>query len=752
MFFDKRLALTLLAIAALAAPGCSGGAEPGADDGERVERSVSSLETTSSEYRATEGIDPDVPGNAIEIWARVYRPKSLAANTRYPLLVFMHGNHAPCGTGSNPRVDDAAYGTRQGVQVNVCPPGYAPAPSHEGYGYIAEDLAASGYIVVSINTNFGINALGGPRDDRALILARGRLLLKHLALLSHWDKGDQTQQMQVGSALAAVLQGHLDFSNVGLLGHSRGGEGCRAAYNLYKESGSPWPTAIRWPVTFTGIFEIGPTDGLTLPKYDDTVDTRSAVLLPMCDGDIVDLEGVKPFDRMQASTAESVPGFKSTLTVWGTNHNYYNTEWQTGDSLGCEGHPALFVPGKKPNSGITGSEDQRKVGKALATTFFLANVGAARTPSLNALFDPKNLLSTVRPDIAPITPIDRGFLLTPASSTTPALSMTLPLEDFSGANGVSTFGKANGLSNVTVVHEHVQEHDFQVHGGHVTWSASAAAPKYFQINFAAPGSGISLMGYETLDLRVERSFSDLNPSDSPTDFSITLVTVNGVAPTSRSIKDFVTLTGPFGSKQRTVHMMLQTARIPLASFGAPLGNIRGIRVTFDATPSGEIYLANIRATKAGAGASFMPQAGNDAPVNPAVIRATPEAPADAEPFRSTAATTRARPTPTTFADGRVVSFGKAAARRLAMPTEPDEIEIEVTSSTPFPVMDDELVLHLGAVDAYFSHYPDPVDSRRVVFTMSTAERRLLRGGEEMTVTCGGTQWNVGRLSRAHLAR
>lgn len=40
------------------------------------------------------------------------------------------------------------------------------------------------------------------------------------------------------------LRNHLDFNQVGLMGHSRGGEGMCAAYDQYLESESPWPALI----------------------------------------------------------------------------------------------------------------------------------------------------------------------------------------------------------------------------------------------------------------------------------------------------------------------------------------------------------------------------------------------------------------------------------------------------------------------------------------------------------------------------
>ena len=246
----------------------------------------------------------------------------------------------------------------------TCQGGYDPINNHLGYQYLATNLASWGYIVVSINTNRGINGLVGPslnaagvdnhaglynadinlsRYDPRLILTRGRLVLRHLQKLSEWNANGGTP-----STVGVSLQGKLDFSNIGLMGHSRGGEGIRAAYNLYRGSGSPWQTRILSPLTFKGIFEISPTDGAA----DRILEADSLpwnVILPMCDGDVIRLPCVHPFDRLLRIVSAPVTQYsenpktqKSTFNVWGANHNFYNTEWQTTDSTGCIDQIPLF--------------------------------------------------------------------------------------------------------------------------------------------------------------------------------------------------------------------------------------------------------------------------------------------------------------------------------------------------------------------------------------------------------------------------
>src|SRR5215475_100491 len=323
---------------------------------------------TVSEYKLPAAVDPVVTTLATELWARVYRPTNLGSSS-HALLVLLHGNHATCGRLSGPaeHFDINVQYTFTGT----CPAGFIPVPSHAGYGYLAERLASLGFIVVSINANRGVNAAPGVLGDRGLNLRRGRLVLRHLQQLSRWNSGADTPP-----AGLTDLVGKIDFSHVGLLGHSRGGEGMRAAYNLYQSDpgGTNWQALIG-PLTIEGIFEIGPVDGQTSLTLN-ALGTSWNVLLPMCDGDVFNLQGVRPFDRMLRVTSESPARQKSTFAVWGANHNFYNTEWQVSDSAGCFANQRLF-------DHLIGSPNQRAIALAAVLALFRGNVGPAADPSFN---------------------------------------------------------------------------------------------------------------------------------------------------------------------------------------------------------------------------------------------------------------------------------------------------------------------------------------------------------------------------------
>ena len=85
-----------------------------------------------------------------------------------------------------------------------------------------------------------------------------------------------------------------------------------------------------------------------------------------------------------------------------------------------------------------------------------------------------------------------------------------------------------------------------------------------------------------------------------TSFSVRLVGGDGTLSSAIPISNYLTLTGPVGGLVTFIgtspHPILQTIRVPLASFGnaAVVANLRGVRFTFDDTKADEIFIGNIR--------------------------------------------------------------------------------------------------------------------------------------------------------------
>ncbi|HTV23056.1 MAG TPA: hypothetical protein VMG12_30415, partial [Polyangiaceae bacterium] len=641
-----------------------------------------------------------------------------------PLLMFLHGNHGTCGTGENPRSDfDCSY-----TSSGTCPDGYVVSPSHRGYDYVSSELAARGYIVVSVNANRGITCGSGEEGDFGFNLARGRLLLRHLQQLAEWDRGDAETPASLGTS----LQGQLDFAQFGMMGHSRGGEGVRAAYEQYRDPRSPWPARIGAPVIFRGLFEIGPVDGQT-SRVLDADGTAWAVLLPMCDGDVSDLQGVKPFDRMLGLVTERRESPKSTYVAWGTNHNYFNSEWQESDSPGCDDHRALFSSGP----GITGSAEQRQVGLRSMLGFFLANVGNEKNPALNELFDPTSALATS-------TRVDRGH--------TPSLrpNRGITLEDFSAPSGSTVQGLPTVQQNVTVEHGSVPEHDFRLRAASIELAPSGdgsppapAAARFLELPFSAFPEGIDMSRYTHLEFRAGRLEAD--DLLEPTPLSVQLVNADGSLSEPVDAADHgLRLDGPVGGPYNT-HLVLQTARLPLSAFvGARSSAVRGVRFVFPGAGGGRVYLASVRASLGSA--SLSPE---QAERGPGRTGTTP-APGEVGGAPSAAEASQVVPGLRSRAVRQLNTEGNAivALRNV----DGNRVELELQTPSAFQPLDDHLVLDIGNVRATQSRHPNGALTH-IVFTLPAPVFAAARNGERLRVRYASNdtrQWDFGPLDKSRL--
>ena len=658
------------------------------------------------DYKLPASFDATVTTSlATELWARVYRPDS---GGPYPLVVFLHGNHATCGrfdSGLGVRVDDNSQYTTSGT----CPPGYVVAPSHLGYEYLATVLAGKGYVVVSINANRGVNAAGGVSGDNGLNLRRGRLVLRHLQELSSWNNGTTSPPGSLGFPLLGLL----DYSHVGLMGHSRGGEGMRAAVDQFKEGGSPWPARIG-PVSFEALFEIGPVDGQT-SRILNAVDMAWNVILPGCDGDVSDLQGVKPFDRMLLITTEATSLRKSTFEVYGANHNFYNTQWQQSDASGCTGQTPLFPQ-------LLGSPEQRSTASNTLIAFMRANVGPAKLAGQAKRFDPSNPLPT---SLATVTSYARGF------SATPRSSQSLIVDNFDKGTGTSSANVANDSSGLTS-YSHGSagfSHSSSQRAASVSWGTGGSS-RFLQTNASAIGVPIDVSPYLALEFRVALQCSGSLCSSSPTpggdvDFSIALANSDATLSAPLTLKSLAVVRRPVGSFGTNV--VMQTVRVPLASFaGADLTHFRGVRFTFDQTSSRSIYLANVRLTRYKAGPGGLAPAPSPESAGQADSAALARAASDSN---------------------RLVGIRRLAASEQIDAAGP-AVEIEVQSSRPFPVGGALPEIRFGPDRFTLSRFPDGGTTDRLIFTLTAEEFDALTNGADVTVGIGGAApWRFGALTK-----
>lgn len=674
---------------------------------------AATLPVIAGEYKLPASVDSSVTtAMKTELWAHVWRPKS---GGPYPLVLFLHGNHSTCGrfdTTLGVRIDDRIDYTTTGK----CPTDYVVTPNHLGYAYLAQDLASKGYVVVSINANRGVNAAPAEVDDYGLNLRRGRLVLRHLQKLAKWNASGGAP-----ASLGFQLTGMLDFSQVGLMGHSRGGEGMRAAVAQYHDPGSPWPARIG-ALTFRSLFEIGPVDGMT-SRILNPVDLVWNVLLPGCDGDVSDLQGIKPFDRMMQITTEAQPFNKSTFLVRGANHNFYNTEWQISDATGCLGQTPIFPQ-------YVGSPSQRQTAVKTLIPFFRSNLGTEPDPLLARRFDPNYPLP---PALTSETSYARGF------TPTPCASENFVIDDFDQPTGTSTWNVANQSSGLSL-YSHGQassNQDPTQRAAAVNWET---ADGFLQVNAAAVGQGFDVSSYRALEFRVMlRCYGKLcvSPPEpgGDVDFSIALADDNGTLSQPLTLKSRAAVRRPGGAIEDSSfynNELFQTVRIPLSAFtGADLSNFGGVRFTFNRDKKSSIYLANVRLTKA--------LAGN------AVFASAMQTQGETEATVQTDAQGEAPPELNEIVAIRDLSAVAASpSGRTRVPT----VEVEVASTRPFPVGGALPTLVVGGKTFTLSRYPSGATDR-LVFSLERTDFDALGQGAEVSVRVGGARpWKFGPLDKA----
>ena len=203
---------------------------------------------------------------------------------RVPVVVMAHGNHS---------VAD---------------------PSYLGYDYFQRDLTKIGIIAVSVDCN----ALNGGGLSVQNIVDRADLIIANIAFLQTLDADP-----------SSTFHQRIDFTRVGLMGHSRGGDAVVTVPSVIALAG----------VTIRSVLALAPTNaryraGMSTiqPK-----DYAFMTILPAGDGDVRDNNGAQFYDQ-------ATPGpFRSQLYVFYTCHNLFNRQWLDDDSLWTPPQPAVVA-------------------------------------------------------------------------------------------------------------------------------------------------------------------------------------------------------------------------------------------------------------------------------------------------------------------------------------------------------------------------------------------------------------------------
>lgn len=518
---------------------------------------------------------------SVELIASVHHPTDLTTGP-FPLIVFMHGRHATCYKGSTATLRWPCLSTEQ------------PIPSYKGYDYIAQTLASNGYIVVSISAN-GINA----KDNQVADLgaqARAELIQRHL---NQWLTFSTTGASPFGTKFI----GKVNLTRVGTMGHSRGGEGVVKHFIHNASLGSPY--------NIRAVFPLAPVD------YNRPVINNVAlgIILPYCDGDVEDIQGVHYFDDARYNVAGDT-GAKHTILVMGGNHNYYNTIWTPGlFAAGTADDWTAYTTGgsSDPHCGtVSGNKrltaaKQRGTGLAYISALMRAYVGGESQflPLLTGAAPPPVSAQTTdlhvsyhAPDAVTLRR-DVNRLLTSTNLTTNTLGGA------SSQSGLTPHDLCGGespqpvhclpASQATSRQPHTDPTDLvpnkrglsQLRTGWATLNSTYS-------NDLPPGSR-NVSGFQALQFRVSLNYNDLrNSPNTPQNFSVILVDGAGVTASVR-IGDYSSvLFYPPGTTVHVPKILLNTVRLPLTAFtGINLSDIRSIQFKFDQTPQGALQISDL---------------------------------------------------------------------------------------------------------------------------------------------------------------
>lgn len=515
----------------------------------------------------------------------------------YPVVLILHGTHPGCP------VDE------MGVDRWPCDP-ELEQPNFMGFEYLVRELAARGYVALSININaentFGFGEpIGGERIAQIVDL--------HLSALAEAAAGGTNN-------FGVDLDGVADMQRLVFFGHSRGGEAAS-----WLTSNSDFGPGLDSPYSYANR-GYGPVRGLLLiaPAVAvfgaDPPSVPLAVVISSCDGDVVGGDG-QIFYEAARHKPDNVPA--TSVILAGANHNAFNT---------ILGPDLMGNPDRPDCETLLDPEDQRRFLVDYAANF------------LTTLFSPDpdaRLAANARMGLDVIEPAPSTVLGRPAivSSLSPAADRQ-PLLVPSDEDELTT----NSLGGPTVAEGltlHYCEEGFITPSERpgsepcrrvtitmpgnpamaiVTWTEPGG-----ELRFELPEGARDLSRFTTLSLRAAVDpLSELNTAGATQRFSVRLTDGAGGVAVLTTREDEPALAFPDGmAREDEFFGMLFTGLVPMTTIrllldeatAVDLTDIAEIALVFDQTASGNLFLGDVELVRppqiVGASSTLLENAGGD---------------------------------------------------------------------------------------------------------------------------------------------
>jgi len=415
--------------------------------------------------------------------------------------------------------------------------------SYLGYDYLLDHLASHGFVAMSIYAPVGV-----------MIETRARAILAHI---------DHVSQL---TAAPGLFHGHVDLANIGIAGHSRGGEAVVRAARINAAEALGWNIRAAISIAPTDYFHYG-QPGVPL-----------LVIYGANDGDV---SGSWP-DRTCFNIYDEAGRPRSFVFVYGATHDQFNTIWAP-TFLSVESD---IAPTDVPN--LISLSDHENVAKGYVAAFMQAHLQgrdeqleyfrSGLKPSLTA-----GLHIHVSHQEAGATVLD-DFENLPHDPASNSLG--------GGVTSAALTGLSeNGLRTLDSYSPHVTS------GAAIGWASSAGA----YISHVPPADK-DVSARTTLGFRITQTYGGAgNPVGQSQDLFVRLTDGSG---RSRAIRTSTFTDIPYPYVRGHVDLIksaMKSVRIPLASFAianagqqdVDLTDLVSVAFEFDANATGAVQVDDI---------------------------------------------------------------------------------------------------------------------------------------------------------------
>jgi hypothetical protein len=433
--------------------------------------------------------------------------------------------------------------------VVVCVHGNAnQLTSYQGYDYLLDHLAHSGFIAVSIHMQPGQTG-----TDRA------RILQNHLPIIFE----------QFGTRAA---------NNIGIMGHSRGGEAVVIAARLNQQEAWGW--------NINAVVSLAPTNQYTFEQFGGAWAKPYLVIYGSLDGDLSGISdtGFELYDHASGMN-------KSMAFVYRACHDRFNTVWGDGDFFFGQLTAA-------DQAAVLSANSHQLIAKGYVAAFFRQHLKAEGQWA--GIFRGEWIPAAVQASDANLK------IYTQYEDTT-----VRTVDDFEGAHSAtswqtSTLGGAVTQAGLPVTPQEGDLRTMDAHSPHLTaglalrWDNTTDT-----LDYVIPAGQRDISGFQAVSFRVSQKVgSASNPSNQAQDLRLTLTDGGGH---SRAIRISKLAEIPYPHERGIATLIksaLGTIRIPLTAYHIHCLNVDQVDLTdvttlsfqFAEKTAGEVEIDSIQFT------------------------------------------------------------------------------------------------------------------------------------------------------------